>query len=242
MNPQGTPNHPQRRRPNLAPLVLIGLFLAVCVTGFIFTARSMAQEREFKNKAPDLLPIKVTLKNEQAFKKMDNKRWARDLEIEIKNTSSKPIYYLYVTVNMPELTPRGYPLAFRMKYGRKELGLLETPLQPDDVPILPGESVTLKIPEGIVKTYENYRDEEGRPDPKKIEFEVNIINFGDGTGFRGTQGTFESVRQRAQRASPPNGKARACSPAPPVRSRASYTPCRRSMSSDCVSTTKSRNG
>lgn len=210
----------QRGRRGVKLFLLPSFILAVCVTALVFTARSGAQEREFKNTARSHLPVKVKLKNEQAFKKLDNKRWARDFEVEVKNTGTKPIYYLYVVVVMPEVIVAGHPLSLRTKYGRKELAFFETPLQPDDAPILPGETIILKIPENQVKAYEHNRDEQGRPDPKKVELWMQIINFGDGTGFRGTEGTFERARPRSQKAPPPDRRAGACVPAPAARAAA----------------------
>lgn len=80
-------------------------------------------------------------------------------------------------------------MTMRTTYGRKELGLPDTPVGPDDAPVLmPGESLTVKLPDGQVKAYEESRDEEGRPDPSTVEFEIQAVKFGDGTSFRGTGG------------------------------------------------------
>ncbi|HEU4596170.1 MAG TPA: hypothetical protein VFS10_13590, partial [Pyrinomonadaceae bacterium] len=64
---------------------------------------SASEEREFKNTVRAHVPIKVKVKNEQSFKNLKNKKWARELEIEVKNTGTKPIYYLYVVVAMPDV-------------------------------------------------------------------------------------------------------------------------------------------
>jgi uncharacterized ubiquitin-like protein YukD len=58
----------------------------------VFSAAALAQEREIDNQIPKHLPIKVTIKNLEKVKKLDNEEWMRDLEIEIKNTGEKPIY------------------------------------------------------------------------------------------------------------------------------------------------------
>lgn len=193
--------------------------LGVCATALVFTARSRAQEREFRNNIPAHVPVKVKLKNEEKFKKLENKEWARELEIEVKNTGAKPIYYIYVIISMPDVRDGAYSLAFQVKYGRKELAFFDTPLQPDDVPIRPGESVTLKVPENQVGPYERWRDRQGKEDPKKVEFNMQFINYGDGTGFESTQGhpVPNPSRKRSQHAPPPDGKARACLPAPRSR-------------------------
>jgi hypothetical protein len=152
-------------------------------------AGPVAAERKFENTVPEHVPIKVKLKSEKSFKDLKNKKWARELEIEVKNTGDKPIYYLYVVIVMPDVLVGGYPLSMRTAYGRKELGLPDTPVEPDDVPVLlPGETLTVKLPEGQVRAYEQARDEEGRPDPDTVEFEMQAVKFGDGTSFRGRGG------------------------------------------------------
>jgi hypothetical protein len=152
-------------------------------------AGSDAAERKFVNTVPEHVPINVKLKSEKSFKDLKNKNWARELEIEIKNKGDKPIYYLYVVIVMPDVLVGGYPLSMRTAYGRKELGLPDTPVGPDDVPVLlPGETLTMKLPEGQVRAYEQSRDEEGRPDPDTVEFEMQVVKFGDGASFRGRGG------------------------------------------------------
>jgi hypothetical protein len=152
-------------------------------------AESPAAERKFEDTVPEHVPIKVKLKSEKSFKDLKNKNWAREFEVEIKNTGAKPIYYLYIVVVMPDVLVGGHQLTMRTTYGRKELGLPDNPVKPDDVPVLlPGQSLTMKLPESQVSAYEHSRDEEGRPDPTVVEFEMQAVKFGDGTSFRGRGG------------------------------------------------------
>jgi hypothetical protein len=166
------------------------------------------EEREFKDTVPKHVPIKVKLRNEQSFKNTKNKKWARELEIEIKNTGTKPIYFMYLLLVLTDVTTGGYPYAMKLDYGRKDLLRLYTPLQPDDVPIRPGETITLKISESQVKSYEDWRDEEGRDDPKKVDFDLQLINFGDGTGLHGTDGRPSPDPDRKRSSNAPDVKER----------------------------------
>lgn len=188
--------HTQRtptRRDNPTALAVALLVGAVLAFGF-GVAHSQredtpAHERRFENTVPAHVPIKVKLKSEKSFKDLKNRGWARELEIEVKNTGSKPIYYLYVLVVMPDVRVNGHRLTMRTAYGRRELGLPETPVEPDDQPVLsPGEALTLKFPEAKVRAYEFIRDRDGLPDPKRVEFEIQAVKFGDGTSFRGPDG------------------------------------------------------
>jgi hypothetical protein len=186
------------QRRNLFRVVFALSVASVLVCGLVSTwAQDSAQddaatppgeEREFKNTIPAHVPIKVKLKREQPVKDLKNKNWVRDLEIEVKNTGSKPIYYLNMDIIMRDLLEGGYPTALHVSYGRKELFRFSAPLLPDDVPILPGESVTLKVPDYWVRGYEYHREIKNRPDPKKVELNLQLINFGDGTGLLTPEG------------------------------------------------------
>jgi hypothetical protein len=65
------------------------------------------------------LPIKVKLRaeKEKAAKDVANDPWHRDLELEVKNTGDKPIYYLSLILEMPEVTVGGSPVSFIVRYG-----------------------------------------------------------------------------------------------------------------------------
>jgi hypothetical protein len=180
---------------------------------------SSDNERKFENTVPERAPIKVKLKNEQSFKRKENKNWAREMEIEVKNTGTRPIYYVYVVIYMPEITVAGHVLSMRTKYGRKELGLPETSVEPEDVPILPGETVTLRFPENQLRGYEKWRDEDRiYDDPKKIEFNVLIIKFGDGSYLLGpdVKPMPSELKKRSSNDSRSKGNSESCKPNPEV--------------------------
>jgi hypothetical protein len=172
------------------------------------------EEREVEDRVPKHLPIKVKVKNEAKLKDLKNKKWASELEIEVKNTGDKPIYYVYVVIVMRDLLSDGYPLSMRTAYGRKELALPETAAEPGDTPILPGESITLRLPEWQVGAYERSQGEKGRPDPKKLDIEVLMVNFGDGTSFVGRDGvlTHSTPKKQSSNGSVPKKEAGLCKP------------------------------
>lgn len=190
--------HSRLRRPGLSQLAITLLAALVLATGFAVSAAQStdgpgqpeASGREFENTIPAHVPLKVKLRNEQAFKDKKNKEWGRDLEIEVKNTGTKPIYFMYMVVDLPDFVlDDGNPVGFQVRYGRSELVLIDTPVLPDDVPILPGESVTLKIRESSWEGYKAIRDKKRKADPKKVRFGLQLVNFGDGTGLQGMTGT-----------------------------------------------------
>lgn len=198
VNSHETLNRLRNFKSAILPVALVALFAALSAMGIVSgTAHSpqdagaapAQDEREFKNTVPAHVPVKVKIKNEKSFKDKGNKNWARELEVEVKNTGDKPIYHLYFVLTLRDVLKGGDPLGFQMTYGRKELWLRDTEITPEDVPILPGASVTLTIPDAFVKGYEAAREAEGRPDPQKVEFELQGVDFGDGTAFRYTDGS-----------------------------------------------------
>lgn len=145
-------------------------------------ASSPISDRKLIDGLPRHLPIKVKVKN------LHKEKWARELEVEVTNKSDKPIYYLDMGLVMPELTETGAPLFFPLRYGRGDLISFTEPLQPDDVPIRPGEKYTFKISTPEVVAFEQTEAEGKRARPKRLVFEFQLINFGDGTGFATTGG------------------------------------------------------
>jgi hypothetical protein len=163
------------------------------------------------------VPLKVKLRNEESFKKKENKNWARELEIEVTNTGSKPIHYLYVIVLMPDFVLEdGVPLSFRIKYGRNWLAPSTVPADTNEPPIMPGGSVVLSIPESKWKGYESIRSKKKKDDPKKVRFELQLIDFGDGTALESPQGVPLSypVEQSSLNKPPAREEQDACRPLP----------------------------
>ena len=149
------------------------------------------EERELEDTIPKHLPIKVKIKKEKekAFKDLKNEKWARDFELEITNTGDKPIYFLSLWVSLPEIkAPDGNNIGFSIHYGRSTLGDIKTKAGPDDIPIKPGETYAHSFSNLVVDSWEQFRQEENKPNPKKLILRFQILSFGDGTGFAGSNG------------------------------------------------------
>jgi hypothetical protein len=174
------------RRRNLAAVVACLMFSLVAVCGLSYSrAQSDEQEeREVVEKIPKHIPIKVKIKKPERLKDAKNEDWLGELEVEVTNTGTKPIYYLYISVYLPDVfAPTGHNFGFPLKYGRNELVAFDEPVRPDDVPLLPGEVVVLKVPEEQAELWRRGRAKGDRANPRKIELIFDNLNFGDGTGF-----------------------------------------------------------
>jgi hypothetical protein len=221
------------RRQNLVALAVLSSLALVAALGFTAsTARrprnaqdeSEVKERKFENTIPAHVPLKVKLKTEKTFKDLGNKGWARELELEVKNTGSKPIHYLYVILLMPDVVLEdGVPLSFPVGYGRSWIADENTPLRPDQPPIPPGESVTLRIRENMLRGYEIIREEKKRADPKRVRLELQFLEYGDGTGFEAPQGVpmIPQPKKSSLDKPPAKGSGSACQQSPEERVRAS---------------------
>jgi hypothetical protein len=175
--------------------LLLGFFIFLSITWItsatIQSAQDNDHERKFENGIPPNMPIKVKIRNEQSFKDLNNEHWMHDLEIEVENRSDKPIYHLLLSLTLPDiLTENNRSLTFPLRYGRPELVDFSAPLQPDDVPIRPGESYVFKIPEQLQQGWARFITRRNLPkdEPKKAQLEFLNLNFGDGTGFGTSDG------------------------------------------------------
>ncbi|HEX8147048.1 MAG TPA: hypothetical protein VF591_07715 [Pyrinomonadaceae bacterium] len=179
------------RRRDLVPLTAFLLLSAVAFFGFVGSkAQSGAkQEREVKEKIPKHLPIKVKVKRPERLKDAENEDWLGEVELEVTNTGTKPIYYLHISVYMPDVfAPSGRNYGYGFEYGRVELISFGEPVRPDDVPIQPGGVVVLSVPAGEAEGWKRGRAKGEMTNPKRLEFIFDVLNFGDGTGFVGSDG------------------------------------------------------
>jgi hypothetical protein len=143
------------------------------------TAQSAQPEaRELEDKIPKHLPLKVKVKN------LDKENWVREVEIEVKNTGEKPIYYVGFNLLMPEvISETGSIVAVGFSYGRPAIGDFRNRPTAEDVPLLPGETCVLKVPENQMRGWESARDRRKWPEPKKFRIKFYLLHHGDGTGF-----------------------------------------------------------
>ena len=143
------------------------------------------EERQLEDTTPKHLPIKVKIRKEKEakFKDLKNDRWVRDLEIEVRNSGTKPIYFLHLQLHLDLQGPDGQGVGFVLLYGRTELVDVKTAIKPEDVSIKPGETHIFTIADRHVKGYEGMITEHQLKHPKKVKVIFQQITFGDGTGW-----------------------------------------------------------
>lgn len=156
-------------------------------------------ERVVEFKIPKHVPIKVKLKREKekAIKDLGNASWYEDFQLEVTNTSDKPIYFLDLWLILPDfINPSGRPDGFVLNYGRMDFLGFDTRPNSTDIPIAPGSTYVFEIPEQFQKGWAAHKGRDNVPDPKKLELSLTQLSFGDGSGFIGRDGRpFPYIRE-----------------------------------------------
>src|SRR5438552_2068596 len=111
---------------SLGPLVVLGLLILPAWAFKPFRGPVIPQAPSDGERKPLIsrlrLPVNVT-----AVRNLQSANWIEDLEIEVQNNSSKPIYHLMVVLSFPDIrkstevdgVSRGIVIA--LPYGRLEL-------------------------------------------------------------------------------------------------------------------------
>src|SRR6185503_8515198 len=89
-------------------------------------------ERRLEDLIPKHVPIKIKIKKEKeaGFRDLNNEKWAREFELEVTNTGTKPIYSLDLYVVTDVKAAAGFRIVFPLSYGRAALGNLKTKAEP----------------------------------------------------------------------------------------------------------------
>ena len=155
-------------------------------------------ERKFYVGVPTKVPLKFDVRN------VTSDDWVRDLEIEVTNTSDKPIYYLDMRLFLvgTKLPLRDSEVSYWIKYGRIDLISVSAPLVPEDNPISPGEKHIFKLTESDAKSWDYPKNIERVAEPKALKMLFQNLNFGDGTGFSDTSARPVDIHRKVSRAAP----------------------------------------
>ena len=107
-----------------------------------------------------------------------------DFEVEVKNISNKPIYYIFVGADFPEgKVPK---LGVRLTYGKQALRGFNLAKEGDSS-LLPGESAILGVDpqwrQNMLPWLKD-NDEEYARVTNRVRLVFQYLNFGDGTGYQ----------------------------------------------------------
>ncbi|MDQ3013248.1 MAG: hypothetical protein M3X11_21400 [Acidobacteriota bacterium] len=117
-----------------------------------------------------------------------SEEFPKDFEIKIKNISKKPIYYLSLSVLLPEAKPYvgNEGGRFRLTYGDAKFKERNLHAESTDNSLQPEETYVLSLSEEKVNhffSWVNRKSEFLRSGTKRLVLAIELINFGDGTGY-----------------------------------------------------------
>jgi hypothetical protein len=191
MRPHLTLSQLRNLKPTILASLLLAAFFALCAVGFVSSTAQSAQkeERELEDNIPKHLPIKVKVKNMEKVKDLNNDQWMHDVEIEVRNTGDKPIYYLRLSLYFVDVKlESGDQLGFSINYGNPHLIDFDKRATPQDTALQPGETYVYQFSKRWAGRWEKFKVKRQLPHPKKIGLRFEVLSYGDGTGFMTTGG------------------------------------------------------
>lgn len=181
---------------SLVCLVLFFMVRTVLTTSTAQSPEAATQERNLKLKTFKDAPVVIN-----KVRNLNSNSWHKDLEIEVKNISDKPIYFMLAyLIFEDEKRPDGES-GIPLMYGDpKRNGRIDKFTHLEDEHLKPGESYVFTIPELYKKGFKA-KHEKFPERTKNLKLEFAIINFGDGTGFEA--GRFLDLKMIRSSLSPP---------------------------------------
>jgi hypothetical protein len=132
----------------------------------------------------------------KAIRNHKKKTWLRDMEIEVTNVANKPVYYILIGMEFPDIKPGGVPIGENLIFGNHKLISFGERPQPDDPFLKPGENYVFKLSEDRWKVMEEYLSYQPSESALKIDLEIEEIRFDDGSGFFNGDTFFRSQPRR----------------------------------------------
>lgn len=177
----------------LALLVLIGV-ADLIVPNSKMRASGIAQDRVYKVREGNALRRVIRIEDIYNINSPD---FPKRFQVMIKNLTSKPIYHIYITVHLPETEQfriKG-DIWFPLRFGHPKL--VDNRLRLEDImesereehpltPLEPGKSLLLEIDDRVAEHVRQQIETEfpgDNPVTKNLLLTVQVINFGDGTGY-----------------------------------------------------------
>lgn len=135
-----------------------------------------ANERKFKVKEFIDMPLEVKVKN------LQSKTWHRDLQIEVKNISKRPIYFILAYLVFPDDKPPNGDAGITFHFGEPENIQIRHLADPKDLHLEPNATYVFTIPEPERSGFEARHKKYPGLD-NNLVFRVSLVSFGDGTGW-----------------------------------------------------------
>ena len=123
-------------------LTSVAVFLATTVGG---TQNQGNEERKLKTKDFHDMPLVV-----HEVRNLKSDTWYNDLEIEVKNVSKKPVYFILAYLKFPDIpVPGDAVYGIALAFGVRRNINYERDAEPQDPRLNPGDKFTFRIPENM---------------------------------------------------------------------------------------------
>lgn len=135
-------------------------------------------ERTFKTRDFKDMPLAI-----RRVRNLQSDNWHKDLEIEVRNTSAKPIYSILAYLEFPDDKVEGNGVSgIAIVFGERKYIDLTRIGDHQDPHLNPGDTYVFTIPEKLRKglKVQHARSPQAF---KRLELHFQLISFGDGTGF-----------------------------------------------------------
>jgi hypothetical protein len=160
-------------------------------------ATTKKNERKLRVLRMQRMPVAVT-----EVRNLQSETWYKDLEIEIKNVSDKPIYFLIAQLTFPDdYSDRSKIALLSLKFGLPkyfDISVVGNSLDPH---LKPGETCVLRLHEYY---WDILRQREKRFPERLRSFVMGFgrFSFGDQTGFTSENGWADYRAKKHQATSP----------------------------------------
>jgi hypothetical protein len=141
--------------------------------------RQIPEKKERTFKARDLKDNPLSVRQ---VKNLQSDTWHKDLEIEVKNTSTKPIYCILAYLEFPDDPVPVGVAGIAVVYGERKYFDLRRVGDPQDPHLNPGDTYVFTIPEKMKKGLK-VQHEKSPNNFNRLQLHFGVISFGDGTGF-----------------------------------------------------------
>ncbi|HKP48152.1 MAG TPA: hypothetical protein VJT50_16240 [Pyrinomonadaceae bacterium] len=131
-------------------------------------------ERKLKVKEFKDMPLLV-----RKVKNLQSETWQKDLEIEVKNVSGKPVYFILAYLIFPDVAVPDGEAGIPLTFGKQENILIRNVANPTDPCLNPDEIYVFTIPERFRRGLQGHSPALY----KNFRLEIALVSFGDGTGW-----------------------------------------------------------
>ncbi len=161
-------------------LVLFSVFVVRMMRDQTCAQSEYGLNRKLKVKGFKDMPLEIT-----AIRNLESDDWVDELRIDVKNTGTKPIYFIYGHISPTDDGIGNDEVSVSFFFGKFENLDIKRLAEPTDPHLNPKETFTYSVAEtereGARNQYKRFRHLYNH-----LVLEIHQISFGDGTGIDGS--------------------------------------------------------